>query len=176
MNKVLKPFLLLVTMLVVSSLACGVFSGGISDSQPDADSTPEQLPTSAGGPEDEEVGPALPTSVPDDEGVQPTDPVEGSAQFDTEFPLPENVQNFMKVPQFDAGINFQTDMNLEEVVAFYREEFTLHGLSERELLTVIDDSSFSMVFDGSPNGLAVILQGVVLGPDQTNVNIRYEDL
>ena len=34
---------------------------------------------------------------------------------------------------------------------------------------------FSIVFDGSPNGKALVVQGVALGTS-TNVNIRYEDV
>ena len=75
----------------------------------------------------------------------------------------------------ENSINFQTDLSLEEVVDFYRDVFIAQGLTERKLLTVIEDNVVSMVFDGLPNGMAIVLQCVDLG-SSTNVNLRFEDV
>ena len=83
------------------------------------------------------------------------------------------VQNFMELDY--EGINFQTGMSLKDVIAFYRQAFSAQGLKERDLLTIINDEVFSMVFDGAPNGKAVVIQGVLLGSGSVNINIRYED-
>lgn len=94
--------------------------------------------------------------------------------YDTVFPLPDDVQNFTG----DGGespINFQTSLSLDEVIEFYRQAFTEQGLTERTILTEISDSGFSMVFDGWPNGKAVVIQGVDFGTSM-NVNIRFEDV
>ena len=100
----------------------------------------------------------------------------GEQSFDTEFPLPEDVQGFMHLGQGDKAINFQTKMTFDEAVAFYRAKFKEMGLSEETILTSIEDEGFSMVFKGSANGKALVIQGVDLGNGTINLNIRYEDL
>ena len=55
------------------------------------------------------------------------------------------------------------------------KRFTEKGLTERTLLTATTDTTFSMVFDGWPNGKALVMQGVDLGVSR-NVNIRFEDI
>jgi hypothetical protein len=162
MSKSTKQLLVILVVLLATSLACRLFSGEEPETSPGAETLPDETMV----PENGEIRPTLPPDEPEDE----------TAASDTEFPLPQDVQNFAELPQSDSGINFQTSMSLEEVIAFYRGEFSSQGLVERELLTVIDDSAFSMVFDGAPNGKAIVIQGVTLSPDQTNVNIRYEDV
>ena len=158
-------FLLSIAVLMVAALACG--GGGAPSS--DAPTSPPDAPT--------EAAVETSTSVP----VEPTatselieDQEPDQAAHDTVFPLPDDVQNFMG----DGGegmVNFQTGLSLDQVVQFYRQAFSSQGLTEREILTVIEDASFSMVFDGSPNGMAVVIQGVNLG-EAMNVNIRFEDV
>jgi hypothetical protein len=99
---------------------------------------------------------------------------EGSTEYDTEFPLPETVESFTAVG--DTGINFATDLSIEEAVAFYRQEFEDAGLTERSINTAITDTTFSIVFDGHESGQAIIVQGVDLGNGSTNINIRFEDV
>jgi hypothetical protein len=153
-------------LLLAISLACRMFAAGEPEPSPGLETLLETPASDPVAPGDGETQPTLPVDEPED----------GAQTFDTEFPLPGDVQNFTLMPQSEGGINFQTDMSLDEVVAFYRGEFVSQGLVERELLTVVEDSAFSMVFDGAPNGKAIVIQGVTLGPDQTNVNIRYEDV
>ena len=95
------------------------------------------------------------------------------AEYDTVFPMPESVENFMGEGG-ETPVNFQTALSLEDAVAFYREELTAQGLVERDLLTVEEDGVFSIVFDGYENGMAIVIQGVDLG-ETSNVNIRFED-
>lgn len=94
------------------------------------------------------------------------------ASFDTKFPLPASVSNFTN--SGDGAINFQTNLSIEDAVAFYREALGSAGLNERTINTSITDTTFSLVFDGDPSGKAVVVQGVDLGGGQTNINIRYE--
>ncbi len=56
-----------------------------------------------------------------------------------------------------------------------RDAFTEMGLSEYDLLTVIEDESFSMVLTGWPSAEELVIQGVVFG-ESTNVNIRLEEV
>jgi hypothetical protein len=120
----------------------------------------------AGGP----PGAPQPTASP---AEAPQAPV-GKASYDTVFPLPDNVQNFMGEGG-EGQVNFQTSLSLDEVIEFYRQALTDKGLTERPILTVTSDTTFSMVFDGWPNGQALVIQGVDLGANR-NVNIRLEDV
>lgn len=150
----------ILTAFLASSLACNLISGRPA---------PTDKPTST------EAAPAATADLP--KPTIPEEPIPTQVEpeeFDTEFPLPDDVSNFQIMP--NGGINYQTDLTMEEVIAFYREAFTQQGLTERPLLTVIETNTFSLVFDGSPNGMALVLQGVSYGPTGTNVNIRYEDI
>lgn len=94
--------------------------------------------------------------------------------YESVFPLPEVVKNFYGEDEPYYQINFQTDLTLEEALAFYREAFAAQGLTERTILTnIVEGTAFSLVFDGSSNGLPLVIQAIPLGED-TNVNIRYE--
>lgn len=145
--------LLSIILLIVAAMACG-----------GEESTPE--------PKVPPVATEQPTEAPD---VEPTAPPaeSGGGEYDTVFPLPDDVQNFTELGQ--DMINFQTSLSLKETIEFYRQAFDELGLTERDILTVIDDAAFSMVFDGWENGRAVVIQGVAMG-ETTNVNIRFEDV
>lgn len=95
-----------------------------------------------------------------------------NTNYNTKFPLPGQVSNFTDTG--DGSINFQTNTNLKDTIAFYRDAFGRQGLKERTINTAITDTTFSMVFDGDPSGQAIVIQGVDLGNGKTNVNIRYE--
>jgi len=96
------------------------------------------------------------------------------ATQDSEFPLPDSVQSLTKTA--NGGINFQTEMDLQTTIQFYRDALGKRGLKERAITTAITDSTFSLVFDGDPSGRAIVVQGVDLGGGMINVNIRYEDV
>ena len=98
----------------------------------------------------------------------------GSGKYDTEFPLPSKVENFMELD--NGSINYQTSMKLTDIVEFYRDEFENAGYDERDITTVINDDTFSIVWDGHPSGQAIVVQGVDLGGGNMNVNVRFEDV
>jgi tetratricopeptide (TPR) repeat protein len=96
------------------------------------------------------------------------------AGYDTAFPLPGNVQDFTGGGG-ESQVNFQTSLAIDETIAFYRQALAEMGLAEYDLLTAIEDESFSMVFIGWPSGEELVIQGVALG-ENTNVNIRLEEV
>jgi hypothetical protein len=145
---------LFLAVFVITSLACSLFGGAGSTGVGGSPSAPGD----SGGAGAEESSPA-----PDSAG-----------DYDTEFPLPTDVQNFMNMG--DDDINYQTSLSIPEVVDFYREAFAAEGYEEREITTVINDTTFSIVWDGHPNGRALVVQGVDLGNGTTNVNVRFEDV
>ena len=147
-----KRSLLILAVLLITSLACSLASGG------------------RGGSED-----VLPGGDSAPGGVSPSSGSEGESEdLDTDFPLPSNVKNFMELGP--GAINYQTTMTLNEVVDFYRDAFAEAGYDERDITTVINDTTFSIVWDGHPNGQAIVVQGVDLGDGTVNVNVRYEDV
>jgi len=134
--------------LVLASLACQSVTGGGGGSP-----APE-LPPSGG-----EV-----TEAP----IQPEAP-----SVETEFPLPDGASNVMKI---SGTLNFQVKMSLDDAMKFYVEAFTKSGYTERPILTVTSETTFSMVFDGHASGKAIVVQGVDLGDGNVNISIRLEDV
>ncbi len=97
----------------------------------------------------------------------------GGDSASSEFPLPPDYSDLKDV----GGVTmFQTSMGLGDVVAFYRDAFAEAGYEEREITTVINDTTFSIVWEGHESGQAVVVQGVDLGNGKINVSIRLEDL
>jgi hypothetical protein len=95
------------------------------------------------------------------------------------FPLPEDAGNVQAIFSGAGGsVNYETALSAEEVADFYREQLTPDGAVEREILTQITDGVLNLVFDGwaYADGRAVVIQTVPLGPDVTNVNVRFEDI
>ena len=92
---------------------------------------------------------------------------------DSEFTLTDDAEN---VVSSEGSVNFKTGLTLEEALKMYREEFTGKGRTERELLTVESETTFSIVFDGSEGEKAIVVQGVELDAESTNINIRYEEI
>jgi hypothetical protein len=166
MKKYLTPMLVIILVVVLSiTVACGPKA----PATPEATEPPAAAPTEP--PEEEETEePAAPE--PTEESAPAEE--EESVEYDTVFPLPEDVQGFTGEGG-EAMINFQTSLGLEEVVGFYRDTLTTQGLTERELLTVVEDTTCNLVFDGSENGQAVVVQCVDMG-EVTNVNVRFEDV
>ncbi len=118
------------------------------------------------------LGSAAPTATPKprEKVIPPAATATPRPNYNTEFPLPDDVSNFI---EFGGGIvNFETKMSLEESMVFYRDSFGKQGYTERELLTVTSDTTFSMVFDGHKSGKAILIQGVDTGDSSTNVSIH----
>jgi hypothetical protein len=159
--------LISIAMLVIAALACG---GG---TPPSEDVAPPPATERSAVPPPATERSAVPSPTPLPAGTE-GDAEESQGDYDTVFPLPGDVQNFIG----EGGenmVNFQTSLSLEEAIEFYRQAFTGQGLTERKVLTAIEDEIFSMVFDGWPNDKALVIQGVDLG-ETTNINIRFEDV
>ncbi len=167
MPKLLRPILFVIAILLLTSLACAI---------PGRGNTPAATASAITAPAATESGNSAPPTSdgapPTNEpigGEEPTATPEAGGQ-DTEFPMPDDAQNQIET----AGtLIFQTNLSLEETMEFYRQAFTAKGYTERTLLTVTSDTTFSMVFDGHASGKAIVVQGVDLGTS-TNVSIRLE--
>jgi hypothetical protein len=145
---------LAVTILMLVSLACQVLTGG-GGNQPGGGTEPGNSNS--------------PTAVAPDPGAS------GSGNTSsTGFPMTADAYNVTEIG--DGSLLYYTNLSLEEVMAFYRAEYTSRGYTEREILTVVSEGVFSMVFDGDPSGKGVVIQSVDLGDGSRTVAIRLEDV
>ena len=99
---------------------------------------------------------------------------QGGGSSDSGFPMTADAYNVTKIG--DGSILYYTKLSLEDVMKFYRDEYSAKGYKERELLTVVSDTIVSMVFVGDPSGKAVVIQSVDLGDGSRTVAIRLEDV
>ena len=148
------PIFLAIAVLVLTSLACQALMGG-GDSAPATDE-PEVLPVEpdggAGGSGGAGGG--------------------GGGSTDSGFPMTADAYNVTEIG--DGSLLYYTKLSADEVLKFYRDEYKSRGYTERELLTVIADGTFSIVFDGDPSGKAVVIQSVDLGDGSRTIAIRLE--
>jgi hypothetical protein len=138
---------LAIAVLVLASIACQAFTGG-------AENTDDTSP-----------GTRQPTPA--------TSENNGDSAIRSDFPMTADAYN---ITEAGGSLIFYTKLSLEETMQFYRDQYTSKGYTEREILTVISDGTFSMVFDGDPSGKAVVIQSVDLGNDSRTVSIRLEDV
>ena len=144
---------LTIAVLLLASLACQAVTGGRDNS-----------PTLPPGNENSDPDVLEPTpATPNDDN---TDSITS-----TDFPVTSDAYN---VTEAAGSLVFYTKLSLDDVMKFYRDEYTARGYTEREILTVVSDTTFSMVFDGDPSGKAVVVQSVDLGDGSRTIAIRLE--
>ena len=151
-----QPVYLALSVLLLASLACQTLSGGGGGGGGDQ-------PTVATNTGDSNP-PAMPTTESGSSG--------GEATSSSGFPITADAFNITELG--DGSLLYYTKLSVEEVMAFYRAEYTSQGYTEREILTVVSDGTFSMVFDGDASGKAVVIQSVDLGDGSRTVSIRLE--
>ena len=145
---------LAVIVLVLVSLACQAAGAGSKDTPVAPAPTSDTRPSA----------PEPATEVPG--GASTAAPVE------SDFPMTDDASNIMEA---NGTLIFFTKMSQEDLMAFYRDEYKAKGYTERELLTVVSEGTFSMAFDGDPSGKAVVIQSVNMG-DKRTISIRLEDV
>lgn len=146
---------LAIAVLVLASLACQAATGG-------AENTPTPRPAN------DNAGSDVPQPTPANSTESSNDSV-----IQTDFPMTSDAVN---VTEAGGSLIFYTKLSLEDTMQFYRDEYTSRGYTEREILTVVSEGTFSMVFDGDPSGKAVVVQSVDLGDGSRTVSIRLEEV
>jgi len=145
--------------------ACG---GGTATQAPPAEA-PVEEPVEAPAEEPAAAEPAA--EVPTEEPAEaPTEEPAEESTATPEFPLPDDASNVMVVGE--GVTNFQTGLSIPDVVTFYR--FAFPDYTEREVVTVVTDGSFNLVFDGHESGQMIVIQGFPMGEGVVNVSIRLE--
>lgn len=148
--------ILALTVLVFASLACQALTGGRGD-EPNVPEATEPAP--------DQVEPTVAPPDTNDNGG-------GGATVNTDFPMTDDAFN---VTEVSGSLIYYTKMSMEDVMKFYRDEYTAKGYTERDILTVVEGGIFSLVFDGDPSGKAVVVQSVDLGDGSRTVSVRLED-
>lgn len=151
---------LALTVLIMASLACNALTGGSKDN-------PAGQPGSSG--DQAELSTAAPQPANDNSGTDST-----TVTVSSDFPMTSDA--YQTTDLGDGSLLYFTKMSLEDVMKFYRDEYTAKGYKERELLTSVSDGVFSMVFDGDPSGKAVVIQSVDMGDGSRTVAIRLEEV
>jgi len=159
---------LMIVILVFASLACQAVTGFGKQSEPsipvnEEDSVVITPSSSDNGDYDYDY----------DYGGASSDPTQ-DVIMTSEFPMTSDAYNVIDIG--DGSILYYSKMSLEDVMKFYRDEYTSRGYTEREILTVVNGGVLSMVFDGDPSGKAVVIQSVDLGDGSRTVAIRLEDV
>ena len=157
-----KNYLLAIVMIATLVLLTACGGGDSPDAAPPA---PAEATPAADVQPAEEVAPVADTPQPAEEPA----PV---AEIVNEFPLPDDAKNATDLG--DGAITFQTELSLPDALSFYRFAFIGEGYVEREIVTVFNDTMFSVVFDGHANGKAIVVQGVNLG-ENVQVTLRFDD-
>ena len=90
------------------------------------------------------------------------------------FPIPTDVYNYMVLNE--NTLNFNTSLDFNEIIDFYREQFDKAGYTERTSDTEINDINFTVIWDGHDSGRAIVVQGLDLGNGSYNIIVKFEDL
>lgn len=152
---------MILALLTAMTLACSIPTIGSTPTPAD-----DAVSATAEAPDEEPTAEDIEAAPTKDTGS------DSGETHDTEFPLPDDVSNFTALP--DGMINFQTTMSLSDALDFYKDALTKEGYTERSLLTVTSDTTFSTVFDGHKSGKAIVVQAVDLGGGNLNISIRLE--
>ena len=150
---------LAIAALVVASLACQTVLGGRSNNS-------NNVPPSN-------------NNATQPSGVESTQPpssndVNSSSAVKTDFPLTPDAFKVTEIG--DGSILFYTKLSADDSLKFYRDEYAKKGYTERKILTVVAQGTFSIVFDGDPSGKAVVIQSVDMGDGSRTIAIRLEDI
>src|SRR6476620_1193472 len=150
---------LAICVLVLASLACQALMGGGNNT---ATAVP---PSNDNATQPSEVSPTQPPS--DNNGSS-------DSSVKTDFPLTADAYNITQVG--DGSIVYYTKLSADDALKFFRDTYAAKGYTERKILTVVSNGTFSIVFDGDPSGKAVVIQSVDLGDGSRTIAIRLESV
>jgi hypothetical protein len=147
---------LAIIALILASLACQTVMGGRDNIQvPDMPNVTE-VPQSDSG----EIPTIPPVTTDGDGGV--------TIGGDSEFPVTSDATNVVTA----AGtLTFQTKMSTDDVLKFYRDEFTKQGYKEDPSMAITFGKTFTLAFKGHPSGKTIYVVGADAGDGSTYVTI-----
>ena len=142
--------------LVLASLACQTVMGG-----GDTFESPQipEVPQTSGG--DEIEIPTLPPIATDESGGVT---VGGEA----EFPVTSDAFNVVSASEM---VTFQTKMSTDDVLKFYRDQFTGQGYEEDTSMAITFGKTFTLAFTGHASGKVIYVVGADAGDGSLYVTI-----
>lgn len=118
------------------------------------------------------AGEATATSTPTPESVAGGALVNmNDGSYGTDEPMIGVVTDLGPVTVDNGALNYMSRVPLKELLSYYRAHYTQRGLTERTFVTSEFETGFSLVFDGLPDGAAMVVQATALTPNRVNVNI-----
>jgi hypothetical protein len=158
------PMYLAIAVLVLASLACQAVMGAGDTTGGDPPPVQDNVATESPEANEQAEEPSVDSGGTGD----------SNTETESEFPMTADAYDLVDVG--DGTLIFYTKLSGEEALESYRDEYTSKGYTEREILTVITDDTFSIVFDGDPSGQAVVIQSVDLGDGSRTITIWLEDV
>jgi hypothetical protein len=147
---------LAIIALVLTSLACQTVMGGRDNIQVPNEPDVTEVPQSDSG----EIPTIPPVTTDGDGGV--------TIGGDSEFPVTSDATNVVTA----AGtLTFQTKMSTDDVLKFYRDEFTKQGYKEDPSMAITFGKTFTLAFKGHPSGKTIYVVGADAGDGSTYVTI-----
>lgn len=148
--------LLAITALIIASLACQTVMGG-GDSGDDVQVQP--LPPEDNG-----------NTSPQTDSVNPGDV---STENQSGFPVPNDAFNVFSYSD-PATVTFQTNMSSDDVIKFYKDEFSKLGYTEDTGLSTNFSGVFTLAFNGHESGQQIFLAGAPVGDGSVTVTITLQ--
>lgn len=152
---------LAILALVLSSLACQTIMGGGKDFEPPQ--IPESPQTDGGdGVEVPNIEiPTVPPIATDENGGV-------TVGGESEFPVTSDAFNVVTTPQMVA---FQTKMSSDDVMKFYRDQFSSQGYTEDSSMAITFGKTFTLAFNGHSSGKVIYVVGADAGDGSIYVTI-----
>jgi hypothetical protein len=142
--------------LILASLACQTVMGDRDNIQVPDEPNVTEVPQSDSG----EIPTIPPVTTEGDGGV--------TVGGDSEFPVTSDATNVVTA----AGtLTFQTKMSTDDVLKFYRDEFTKQGYKEDPSMAITFGKTFTLAFKGHPSGKTIYVVGADAGDGSTYVTI-----
>lgn len=126
--------------------------------------------------------PVASTAVKSEAGAEPQKPAEAKptdvpaaaapAKVDSTFPIPDGAKIITSTPDMVIA---STNLKMADAIEFYRKDAKAKGFTEKEILTTITDSVFSIVFQRPNEEKELVIQGTVVAADNLTLSLRYEE-
>jgi hypothetical protein len=149
--------LLAIFALVLASLACQTVMGGGNSFQAPEEPYVTELPQTDG---DVEIPTVPPITTDDNGGV--------TVGGESEFPVPSDATNVVSAAEM---VTFQTKMSTDEILKFYRDEFTKQGYEEDPSMAMTFGNTFTLAFNGHSSGKVIYVVGADAGDGSLYVTI-----
>jgi hypothetical protein len=86
----------------------------------------------------------------------------------SEFPVTSDAFNVITAPDV---VTFQTKMSTDDVLKFYRDEFTSQGYEEDASMAITFGKTFTLAFTGHESGKVIYVVGADAGDGSLYVTI-----